>query len=353
MKKPIFPMSSKDWTDYDVATGKVSCKLLWDKRYLWELKYDWARYILQRGSETWTAYLTSRGISKKTGKHVDKTENLIGYLFDNSKDMAGTVLDGEVVALDENGNPINWNGSNIVTKIMWAKPEKAKHRLENEGFSIGYVAYDILYYKGQNLQEMPLKLRKTHLEQALIDMDNTFSFKFSKRIILSQIVMWPEQWYLDSVLEAGFEGLMLKHINGKYQQDKRSSDWVKIKKLITEDGVILWGKAWTGKYKDTLGSLIIGQFVWRELKEVCTIWGMTDEQRRDFWNYLEELYKEGDAGKDTKGNIYIDIDTIAKEGKVVEFIAQEKTAKKYRHPRFIKIRDDKPIKDCVFYSELE
>ena len=38
----------------------------------------------------------------------------------------------------------------------------------------------------------------------------------------------------------------------------------------------------------------------------------------------------------------------AMRGEIVEFLAQEKTKARYRHPRFVQIREDKPREDCKF-----
>lgn len=50
---------------------------------------------------------------------------------------------------------------------------------------------------------------------------------------------------------------MLKHTQGKYEQGKRSKNWLKVKKLITEDAIVLGGVEGNGKYQGTLGALII------------------------------------------------------------------------------------------------
>lgn len=348
-KKTIIPMSSYDGTSYDTEKWLISSTYLNDPMYLWEKKYDGSRYIIQRDDEG-KVHLTSRTISVKTKKPVVKTKNLFGYLYEDHPELKGFVIDGEVIAMD-NGKVVNGNGSSIVNKIMLSKPEKAKQRLSSWEFEIGFVAYDILYFNWVDVQNKNLMERKRLLEDALILFDNAFKFKYSKKMILSEIEVNPKQTYLDSVLEAGFEGIMLKHIASKYQQDKRSKDWIKVKKLITEDWIIIGGKKWTGKYSDTLGSLIIGQYMddWK-IHEVCTIWGMTDFQRGAYWDALHSHWMDGNAGMNDKWDIWLDED-VAKE--VVEFVAQEKTKNKYRHPRFIRLRYDKNPKECVFNNSVD
>ena len=84
-------------------------------------------------------------------------------------------------------------------------------------------------------------------------------------------------------------------------------------------------KKGTGKYKDTMGALRIGQYIKNEIVEVANISGMTDEQRTYFSENIKTL-----------------------NGQTIEFEAQEKTKKRYRHPRFVRFRNDKSPLDCKF-----
>jgi ATP-dependent DNA ligase len=131
---------------------------------------------------------------------------------------------------------------------------------------------------------------------------------------------------LDAIWARGGEGVMLKSARGLYRPGKRSSDWLKIKTVETADGVILGYNPGEGKYSDTTGSIIIGQYglplAPGRLLPVTNISGMTDEMRYSL------------------GPEHI--------GQVVEFAYQKKTRDSYRHPRFKRFRPDKDSKECTW-----
>ena len=107
------PMLAKDGTL--IEWKKVTSKFFTDD-YFAEIKYDGSRYVLQR-DENWKAHLTSRNVSVKTDLPVDKTANLYGYMYKDSKAMAGCTIDWELVVIKD-GKAVNSNGSSEVNRIM-------------------------------------------------------------------------------------------------------------------------------------------------------------------------------------------------------------------------------------------
>lgn len=396
MKQLFLPMGAKDGTiiSYtDTWEPVIECKNFCNLNFIAEMKYDGSRYILQWDFE-WKVFLTSRNVSVKDGLPVDKTENLRGYLYNDCVELAYLVLDWEILV------KMNWkfltnNGSSEVNRIMLSAPEKAQERLKNSEIELVYVVYDILNRNGNRLTSKPLSIRKHELRQAYwIDLNNAGGIGWVnyQRILLSEVYPPTKDTYKKAI-EKGFEGIMLKDLTSEYIQWEHSKHWLKVKKFSTEDGIVMWGQIGTWKYKNTLGALIIWQFfrsndytlsetteflldgyediifkmeddnyVWKKiegelvlhkLKEVCTIWGMTDELRSEYWWWLNEEADRGTAyvSKIPKEewNIYFEADYI-EDSEVVEFLAQEKTVSRYRHPRFKCKREDKNMVDCIFYE---
>lgn len=365
----------------------VTSERFWDEKYIGEIKYDGSRYIIQ-WDEDGKVFCTSRNASVKDGLPVDKTENLRGYLFDDCKELAGITIDGEVL-VKINGEFVRENGSSEVNKIMLSAPDKAKLRLLNPDIELVYVAYDCLQY-GVDYTEQALHYRKDVLKLAIKDIILHLNAKYVCKYILSETFP-PSDEKLQEIFDSGHEGMMLKDIESKYEQNEHSKHWLKVKKMLTEDGIIMGGQRGGGKYKDTLGALIIGQFfeIWRitqsewdgsydekmngikvgpvgnrvfnydnklrkgwdlimyELKEVCTISGMDDETRHKFWEWFETSADLWFMMADVKWNILFRPENV-RDSSIVEFIAQEKTQARYRHPRFLQIREDKPMVDCIF-----
>ena len=131
---------------------------------------------------------------------------------------------------------------------------------------------------------------------------------------------------LENIWAAGGEGIIVKNIDSGYQMGKRSRGWIKVKAVQTADGVITGFTRGEGKYSDTIGAIVIGQY--RDnifVPRITKISGMTDDMR----------YTIGS-------------DPAAFKGKVVEFAYQNKTDESYRHPRFKRFREDKNPRDCTW-----
>lgn len=79
---------------------------------------------------------------------------------------------------------------------------------------------------------------------------------------------------------------------------------------------------------------------------------MDDATRKYFWDWLMKMKEEGFADiEDRKISLnepYFIWGCKSNEMKIVEFIAQEATKKRYRHPRYVQERVDKNYFECTF-----
>jgi bifunctional non-homologous end joining protein LigD len=277
---------------------------------LCEEKLDGSRYIFQLDKQG-VPKLTSRRTSVKTGKLVEKTQNLMGYITFGSYELRNSVVDGEICG----GNCFE----NTVS-VMGSTPENAQELLKN-GMGIKYYAFDILYYKGKDLRGRPLTTRKAYLRQFI----NELPDHIKKNWVYLEPVENSKKSF-DQIVKNGGEGVILKTLNSAYSEGKRNKDWIKVKKFSTYEGVIIGYHPGTGKYESLFGALLVGQYIDGKLTEVARVSGMTDLQRTQIWTHKQKFL-----------------------GTVIEFKAQEPTkAKRYRHPEFLRFRNDKDAKDCTF-----
>jgi ATP-dependent DNA ligase len=127
-------------------------KHLAENRVVGEQKFDGHRglvFITSKGNR-----IFSRRVSKQTGWYAENTD-CMPHIRDIvvPEDLYGTVIDGEILL------PIENCSCRQVQSVTGALPETAiKYQLEN-GFAY-LCAFDILYYKGINIQKMPLWKRK-------------------------------------------------------------------------------------------------------------------------------------------------------------------------------------------------
>ena len=91
-----------------------------------------------------------------------------------------------------------------------------------------------------------------------------------------------------TVLDAGYEGLMVKPVEGLYE-NKRSHSWLKVKPFIEVTLEVIDTEEGSGKAKGSLGALVVegtddGKFFHLNVGS-----GLTDKDREDFWKVKEDL----------------------------------------------------------------
>lgn len=274
------------------------------KNPLWvaEEKFDGTRY-LAAATRTGVRIVSRRGI-EKTDRLPKLVAELEGWVA-TGKLPVGSVLDGEVVAgsFSETISLVNSLGSRGV----------------DANTSYHYMVFDILRYGKEWLTDWALRGRRDQLERL-------FGSPTRGDAIA---LLTPQSREIDTLLEYvwrnGGEGIIVKNLDWPYEQGKRSRGWVKVKDVQTADGVIIGFTPGEGKYQDTIGAIVIGQYRKGKFQRVCKISGMTDQLRYELGSSQSEQL-----------------------GRVVEFAYQNKTDESYRHPRFKAFRDDKPAKECTW-----
>lgn len=119
------------------------------------------------------------------------------------------------------------------------------------------------------------------------------------------------RFFIHATTQKGKEGIMIKRDRSLYTFG-RSRDWLKLKKEITYDLKVTGVAPGRGKYFNSMGYLVLDGGLH------CGS-GFTDAQRRAWFN-----------------------DPSLILGKIVEVCSMEASSKgKLRHPRFIRIREDK------------
>lgn len=221
--------------------------------YFAEEKFDGHRGIIQVGHRGVRVF--SRTISKKTKWFTENTGNVphITRAF-STRYQGGTILDGEFVQSSYGAN------SNNVQRVMGSLPERAKEIQEKEGY-LEYVAFDILYYRGVNVQNLPLYQRKALLLEILDEVncgsiryaemkfDNKTFDRFYKQVaewggemladeMTKYIELMDYTYFFEGILANDGEGIMLKDMYGVYEQ-KRSKLILKVKGVSTWDCVVM------------------------------------------------------------------------------------------------------------------
>jgi bifunctional non-homologous end joining protein LigD len=153
------------------------------------------------------------------------------------------VLDGEIVALDEDGRP----SFQRLQQRMNLTREADIQRVERE-VPVGLVLFDILHHRGWDLTRVPLDLRRGLLWKAVDQ---------SPRIGLVETHDDGIALY-EMVSPLGFEGVVGKRRDSIYEPGVRSASWLKIKAFKSAEFVIAGYTEGQGNRSNTIGSLVLG-----------------------------------------------------------------------------------------------
>ena len=151
-------------------------------------------------------------------------------------DAGEAIVDGEVVAIGEDGMP----DFSLLQELTTAQSGR-----------LVYQAFDLLHLDGRSLLGVPLESRKALLKSVLRSAD--------RRVRYADHVVGEGLAFLEAARAQGLEGIVAKHRRSPYEPGKRSRTWLKIK-VRPEQELVVGG--WTpgeGAAKD-LGALVVGYY---------------------------------------------------------------------------------------------
>jgi bifunctional non-homologous end joining protein LigD len=144
----------------------------------------------------------------------------------------GTVIDGEIVALDENGRP----SFNVLQNRRFHKE------------AVQFYAFDLLTYDGHSLLSVPLEKRREWLKTALNKATNPVKFSATLDADVDSLVAAAKQ--------SGLEGILAKRRDSRYEPGRRSGSWVKFK--LNQDQELVIGGYLPGNRG--FDSLLVGYY---------------------------------------------------------------------------------------------
>lgn len=187
-----------------------------DDRYLYEMKWDGERCI---------AYLDpSEGTELRNKRQISMLPKVPELADIHRQAKKRCILDGELLCLAD-GKP---NFEAIQRRSLMSN--RYKIELETKRFPASFVAFDCLYYDGQELTWKPLIERKKILAKAITE---------SERLAISRIFESSQAIALFKIAkEQHLEGIVAKEKDSLYFQGKRTKTWLKIKNMMDDDFVV-------------------------------------------------------------------------------------------------------------------
>src|SRR3989475_4051307 len=197
-----------------------------DDRWLFEVKWDGIRLVsfIDQGKVT---------LQTRAGRIVDAEYPQL-QAISRLVSARQAILDGEIVALDEEGRP---------SFQLLQNRGKEEHPMQ-------YVAFDIVYFDGQRLFKVPLEDRKRLLRNIVRD---------SSLLKYSEHVVGEGTAFFKAAKEKQLEGIVAKLRDSPYQPGVRSSAWLKIKAVLQQE-VVIGGFTEPRGGRKHFGALIVGVY---------------------------------------------------------------------------------------------
>ncbi len=299
-------------------TAKLHDAAFNDPDWIFEIKWDGYRAIAEcAGADT--RFYSRNGISFL---------NAYQQIADALRAMkSNAILDGEVVALDEDGKPNFQSLQNAA-----------------EGKSdLYYYVFDLLEEDGKSTEKKTLLERKQRLQELLPNDHGVIRF--------CDHVVGAGKEFFRIVQKQGLEGMIAKRAKSSYQEGRRSGDWLKVKHNSSEEAVIAGYTEGRGSRKH-FGALVLGEYEDGQLKYIGhTGTGFTDSSLKSLHAQMQELVTD-ESPFETKVPINNPVTWLRPE-LVCQVKFSERTSDGIlRHPVFQGLRIDKPAED-VDHADAE
>ena len=154
------------------------------------------------------------------------------------------VLDGEIVAFDEHGQP---SFARLQRRLNASSPSAIRRHASE--IPATYVLFDLLYLDGHLTTGLPYRERRRLLADLQLDGPTwqTPAYREGEGRAL-----------LAATAEHGLEGVLAKRLDAPYRPGERSREWLKIKNINRQDFVIGGWLPGKGRREGLLGALLVG-----------------------------------------------------------------------------------------------
>jgi DNA ligase D-like protein (predicted ligase) len=290
------------------------------KEWLYEVKFDGYRCLAGRDSNGVTLWSRRGNLFTKQFPHIAQACEQL---------PPGTLVDGEIVALDENGR-VSFN-------LLQHHRSKAQALL--------FYVFDVLVYSGKSLMQEPLERRRQVLADAIKGQVAPIGVSESLNASMDELMRVAQEF--------GFEGILAKRKDSLYESGKRTGAWLKYKVNRGQEFVV-------GGYTpdNPFDALIVGYydgerllyaakvrngFVPRVRREVASRFKGLEIDACPFANLPEKKRTQWALTKEEMKNcVWLKPKLIAQ----IEFTEWTPDGH-LRHSRFVGLREDKEAREIV------
>jgi bifunctional non-homologous end joining protein LigD len=292
----------------------------------------------------WDGYRAVTFIENGKARLVSRNQNDLTPRYPELKGLPKVVkaktaiLDGEVVALDEEGR-----SSFSLMQQRTGFRSGTKRATPNLDVPVLYYAFDLIYLDGYDWRRAPLEERKAKLASIVTTGD---SLRYSDHVAEQGKMLF------DIARGKKLEGILAKRRRSCYEE-RRSRDWLKIK-IRHEIECVVGGYTEPEGSRAHFGSLVLGLYDDRQrLIHVGQVGsGFDHKLLTSIWNELRkrEMRKNPFHGEveALRKTFWVKPDLVAQ----IEYAewthgTSDGTGPKLRAPVFLGLREDKDPKECT------
>ena len=316
--QPVRPMLAASAPNPEAAVGKAGLPAAVDT------KLDGIRVQVHRAGDT--VRIFTRTLDDITDRLPEVVTAVRGLRPDR------VVLDGEVLALGDDGRPLPFQ---IIASRTMTKADNTGSAA-HPGTHLSLFCFDLLHVDGRDLLDEPLSVRVAEMARTLPP----------ELVVARQVADTVDEVtaIFAAAVRDGFEGVVVKKLTAPYAAGRRDSGWIKLKPRHTFDLAVIaaeWGygrrEGWlsnlhlAARDPATGGLVMLGK----------TFKGLTDQMLT--WQTGQFLARES---RRTKGTVHIDpplVAEIAFDG--VQASTRYPGRVALRFARVLRYRDDKTPDD--------
>jgi bifunctional non-homologous end joining protein LigD len=233
-----------------------------DARWAYETKQDGQRVVV---------YLAGDGSVVLRARSGEVVTVAYPELLPLGRALGATsaVLDGEVLALDEEGRA---DFQLLQSRMGLVQSPGRAARMAAE-VSVHLVLFDVMHLAGRSLTALPYTRRRTRLEGLGLSGPHWST--------PAALVGHGEQ-ALRATREHGLEGLVCKRLDSAYEPGVRSRAWIKIRNMRSEDVVVGGWLPGKGRLTGLPGAVLVGQRAAGRLRYVGGVgtgWSETEREQ--------------------------------------------------------------------------
>ena len=203
--------------------------------WLYELKFDGIRAIaIKDGKKVSLISRNGNKLDKRFPEIADAVKEL---------PLEECVLDGEAVALDEEGR----SSFQLLQAL----------EMEGRKSPLVFYVFDLLQLNGKSLLELSVEQRKQVLAKICESVGDPIRY--------SGEISGDVKSLLAEVKRRGLEGLIGKQRGSKYEPGRRSGAWIKLKS-VNEQEFVIGGYTPPGGARKHFGAILVGYYESRKLK---------------------------------------------------------------------------------------